>query len=773
MNYLLTTLLLFTGLFVQATPYLSPCDIDAAAEMLYVTASEGKAVLRTDPKTGSVLHTTTFPDELTGLTISPDQTLYVTGGGSEGKVWAVTEGKITRTIQAGHTPMSPVLSPNGKMLYVCNRFDNEVAFIDLKRKKTIARIPMLREPIAADITPDGKTLFVANHNPDGPADVDYVATKIAADGFSLPKDWYLQLANETGKLLRGEIPLTNQVPIEPPSGPLPDLPPPPVPQIIKVEYVSQSVPTNMTAGQTYSVTVSMKNIGNFTWPTGGDFKLGSVDDDPTWGPTRVLLDQDFPSNTVHDFVFNVTAPAAGTYTFQWKMVQEGVTWFGPTSDLLSITVDPAGPAVEKPSGLIDRTDEAGAILTSEHADSPAGSDVSKLFDNDSNSIYLTSNSASWVQHQFADDNQYAVNWYSVTSAPEDPSAQSPNLVVNGSFESGGATPSPWVLGGSGTGSTDTAHDGSSALRITTPDINATSQTIGLDAHTDYAISLWIHAVGVSNGPAVFDTTDVFDGDGEGQFVINASNSGWAKYEGNFNSGVNTSVTLRMFTEGSFSGTIYFDQVIVAAQNADGSERDPMNWTLSGSNDGSSWTTVDARAGIDFSTRSQTLEFDALSNVTAYEYYRFDALNNNGSVLHLAEIELFSPGGPVTGVYETVWTTVSSGDPGTGLLEDFDADGRNNLYEYALGGDPEDELSLGFEPVFTKNGSDFRYVHRLRTDDPELTYTVETTTNLTVGVWVTNGVSTLGTASLGGSYDEVTNGIPAVNGAAYVRLKIGR
>ncbi len=37
----------------------------------------------------------------------------------------------------------------------------------------------------------------------------------AMDGFSLPNDFYLKWGNETGKMLRSEIPLTANIPIQP------------------------------------------------------------------------------------------------------------------------------------------------------------------------------------------------------------------------------------------------------------------------------------------------------------------------------------------------------------------------------------------------------------------------------------------------------------------------------------------------------------------------------------------------------------------------------
>jgi hypothetical protein len=46
-----------------------------------------------------------------------------------------------------------------------------------------------------------------------PAQGNFVPLNI--DGFTLPSDWYLQLANQAGKMLRGELPLQSAMPISP------------------------------------------------------------------------------------------------------------------------------------------------------------------------------------------------------------------------------------------------------------------------------------------------------------------------------------------------------------------------------------------------------------------------------------------------------------------------------------------------------------------------------------------------------------------------------
>ena len=71
---------------------------------------------------------------------------------------------------------------------------------------------------------------------------------------------------------------------------------------------------------------------------------------------------------------------------------------------------------------------------------------------------------------------------------------------------------------------------------------------------------------------------------------------------------------------------------------DAPERDPKNWTLSGSNDGVTWTVIHEVSGHSFSARFQKMTF-SFENSTAYTHYRLD-MESSANLLQLAEWELF-------------------------------------------------------------------------------------------------------------------------------------
>jgi len=70
-------------------------------------------------------------------------------------------------------------------------------------------------------------------------------------------------------------------------------------------------------------------------------------------------------------------------------------------------------------------------------------------------------------------------------------------------------------------------------------------------------------------------------------------------------------------------------------------RDPRDWTLQGSNDGTTWTTVDTRANVDFADRRQTRPF-AVTGSASYSRYRLVVSANHGAAeTQLAELQLLA------------------------------------------------------------------------------------------------------------------------------------
>jgi len=137
-------------------------------------------------------------------------------------------------------------------------------------------------------------------------------------------DWWLRLTNYGGKMLRGEIPLSQTIPISDSTSP------------DNAQIVSDTIPTSMTAGQQRSVSVTVKNTGETCWNSRNFWRLGAVgDSDPFYGGgCRVYMASDSDRvmpNQQYTFTFTLTAPSTpGTYTTDWRMVHELIRWFGGT-----------------------------------------------------------------------------------------------------------------------------------------------------------------------------------------------------------------------------------------------------------------------------------------------------------------------------------------------------------------------------------------------------------------------------------------------------------
>src|SRR3954470_12193083 len=153
---------------------------------------------------------------------------------------------------------------------------------------------------------------------------------------------------------------------------------------------------------------------------------------------------------------------------------------------------------------------------------------------------------------------------------------------------------------------------------------------------------------------------------------------------------------------------------------DSAERDPRDWELQGSHDGSAWTTVDTQTGQDFSERFQTKQYD-VATPGSYEYYRLNITANHGDgLVQLAELQLsdgdttpppatdmkaFATSGPVNGPTmkpNAGWTGVKALRYSGGHT----ADGRGYAYDKVFDADVKatrnSELSYVIFPELTTN-----------------------------------------------------------------------
>ena len=116
------------------------------------------------------------------------------------------------------------------------------------------------------------------------------------------------------------------------------------------EWMGQHVPTNinMTFQQNVQVSITMRNTGDTDWDPSKGYKLGSENpqDNMTWGFNRVNLPGRIPKGG--SCIFNFTIDSLSitpshtskprVYNFQWRMLQEGVGWFGDYTPNVAITV---------------------------------------------------------------------------------------------------------------------------------------------------------------------------------------------------------------------------------------------------------------------------------------------------------------------------------------------------------------------------------------------------------------------------------------------------
>ncbi|WP_160114797.1 discoidin domain-containing protein [Aquimarina sp. AU474] len=152
----------------------------------------------------------------------------------------------------------------------------------------------------------------------------------------------------------------------------------------------------------------------------------------------------------------------------------------------------------------------------------------------------------------------------------------------------------------------------------------------------------------------------------------AQNTDWSKWLDN---GGVPSTSNPSWIQIQFPAALIVNKITITSAN-DVPDRDPENFNIQGSNNGTSWVTLNSWSGQTWVNRFERREFD-FTNTNAYTYYRLNTTKNRASInmTQICEIELFGPLGttnPPTGCTSCIdFNTVTLAS-----YSNQDADGTN-------------------------------------------------------------------------------------------------
>jgi hypothetical protein len=170
-----------------------------------------------------------------------------------------------------------------------------------------------------------------------------------------------------------------------------------------------------------------------------------------------------------------------------------------------------------------------------------------------------------------------------TNTPTNTQAPSSNVLQNPGFETAGtggaADAANWTEGTNHARASDKFNTGAWSLKSTFRSTGTnTQQTASVVASTSYTFSGYIWRTNTVGG-ACLDMSDLV---GELQHCVTTAGS-WQFKSGTWNSGTNTSVTIRAITDGSPTGDIWFDDISLTGPGGGGPTNTPTNTPVAPTN----------------------------------------------------------------------------------------------------------------------------------------------------------------------------------------------
>ncbi len=185
--------------------YVSPefAAVSKLDSSVFITGATAQRIVNISPDGSAVrmwrvesAFAENLPLNPTGIASANDGGVYVTCGVQSGELQKYSHlGQRKGAVRVGHSPVSPVVTVDGKTAYVLNRFANKVSVVDLDSMRVVDSVPVLREPFAAAFGANERYLFVANMLPYCAATNSVVAAAVSVIDVKKRKAKHVLLAN--------------------------------------------------------------------------------------------------------------------------------------------------------------------------------------------------------------------------------------------------------------------------------------------------------------------------------------------------------------------------------------------------------------------------------------------------------------------------------------------------------------------------------------------------------------------------------------------------
>ena len=177
MTAIVAAALIFWGGSGYTKKYLSPEQIcySAGKQEIYVGYATSPAIAVINPGEDKVESMIALPSPVNGI-CTMGNFLYASLKDNESRIAVcdLEKKKIRKKIQVGYGPCDMAVSGDS-LLFVANRYSNDVSVVDTKKLSEVKRIRAIREPSALSVSPNGKMIAVTNSLPSASAMDDFIS----------------------------------------------------------------------------------------------------------------------------------------------------------------------------------------------------------------------------------------------------------------------------------------------------------------------------------------------------------------------------------------------------------------------------------------------------------------------------------------------------------------------------------------------------------------------------------------------------------------------